>query len=959
MPHLSWSEVRDRAIRFSRNWSDATSERADKQTFYNEFFDVFGIRRASVAAFEANVRNLQGNINAIDLLWRGKFIVEHKSRGEDLSQAETQAFGYIEDLTREGRTDEIPRFVLVSDFANFVLYDLEPEEQLNLPLFAGRPISRSEFVLVDFPRHIRSFAFMLGQTRVRFEAEDEANEKAYKRMCELHDALKAGGLGGHDLERMLVRILFCLFAEDTLIFQPEAFTQFIRTQTRADGADLGARLNELFDWLNKPDADHALEDTHTFYGFRYVNGGLFNERLDYPRFNAVMREALLFCCEFMWAKISPAVFGSLFQGVMDDRARRQQGAHYTSERDIMKVLRSLFLDDLRAEWERLKTDRSSRRRASQNAFHQRLRSLQFLDPACGCGNFLVLAYRELRALEIDVVRELTTGVGSQQLLPIVNVDQFHGIEYSEWPVRIAEVALWLMDHQMNQQASEVFGQPIDRLPLRSSPHIVQGNSLRLDWNAVLPREQCSFVLGNPPFIGAKFQNDEQRADMDAIAGDAENSGLLDYVTGWYFKAAEYIQGTRIIVGFVSTNSISQGEQVGTLWNYLFQHSRLKIHFAHRSFTWASEARGKAHVHVVIIGFAVFDSAKKLIYDYEGEMPTVITAKNISPYLVEGSDLAITNRSTPLCEVPEMGIGNKPIDGGNYLFTPEEKAAFLKEEPAAKELFRRWIGSEEFINGIERWCLWLGDCPPEKLRVMPHAMARVEAVRKLRLASKSAPTRKIAETPTRFHVENMPKRTYLIVPEVSSEKRQFIPIGFLKPDVLSSNLVKIIPNATPFHFGILSSTMHMAWVRQVCGRLESRYRYSNKLVYNNFPWPQTATDKQRAVVEEKAQAVLVARESHLPPRGMSTLADLYDPVSMPPELVKAHAELDRAMEKCYRPEPFQSDRERVEHLFSLYEKLTAPLLPVTPKTRGRRSQVAATTPRSTRQRTPGLTDQTSV
>jgi hypothetical protein len=515
MPHLSWSEVRDRAIRFSRNWSDATSERADKQTFYNEFFDVFGIRRASVAAFEANVRNLQGNINAIDLLWRGKLIVEHKSRGEDLSQAETQAFGYIEDLTREGRTDEVPRFVLVSDFANFVLYDLEPEEQLNLPLFAGRPISRVEFPLADLPRHIRSFAFMLGQTRVRFEAEDEANEKAYKRMCELHDALKAGGLSGHDLERMLVRILFCLFAEDTLIFQPESFTQFIRTQTRADGADLGARLNELFDWLNKSAADQQMEDTHPFYGFRYVNGGLFNERLDYPRFNSAMRDALLFCCEFMWAKISPAVFGSLFQGVMDDRARRQQGAHYTSERDIMKVLRSLFLDDLWAEWERLKADRSSRRRAGMEAFHQRLRSLQFLDPACGCGNFLVLAYRELRLLEIEVVGELTTGAGRQQLLPIINVDQFHGLEYSEWPVRIAEVALWLMDHQMNQQASEIFGQPIDRLPLRSSPHIVQGNALRTDWNTILPREKCAFVLGNPPFVGKHLMNGEQGIDMHA------------------------------------------------------------------------------------------------------------------------------------------------------------------------------------------------------------------------------------------------------------------------------------------------------------------------------------------------------------------------------------------------------------------------------------------------------------
>jgi hypothetical protein len=682
-----------------------------------------------------------------------------------------------------------------------------------------------------------------------------------------------------------------------------------------------------------------------------------------------MREALLFCCEFMWAKISPAVFGSLFQGVMDDRARRQQGAHYTSERDIMKVLRSLFLDDLRAEWERSKADRSSRRRANQNEFHQRLRSLQFLDPACGCGNFLVLAYRELRALEIDVVRELTSGAGGQQLLPIVNVDQFHGIEYSEWPVRIAEVALWLMDHQMNQQASEIFGQPIDRLPLRSSPHIVQGNALRTDWNVILPRGQCSFVLGNPPFIGAKFQNDEQRADMDAIAGDVENSGLLDYVTGWYFKAADYIQGTPIVVGFVSTNSISQGEQVGTLWNHLYQYSRLKIHFAHRTFTWASEARGKAHVHVVIIGFAAFDSRNKRIYDYaedgkvalprspnirveqqlrstNTETVTVTSAQNISPYLVEGSDLAITNRSSPICDVPEMGIGNKPIDGGNYLFTPEEKSAFLGEEPAAKDFFHRWIGSEEFINGIERWCLWLGDCPPGQLRAMPHAMARVEAVRNLRLASKSAPTRKIAETPTRFHVENFPKQTFLVIPEVSSERRNYIPIGFVKPETLASNLLKVIPDATNFHFGILSSAIHMAWLRQVCGRMKSDYRYSNKLVYNNFPWPNP-TPEQRERVEEKVQAVLDARAPHLPPRGMSTLADLYDPNSMPPELHRAHTELDRAVEKCYRTEPFRSDRDRVEHLFRLYEQLTAPLLPAPPRMQGRRSQSVATKSRPSR------------
>ena len=956
MPHLSWSEVRDRAIRFSRNWSDATSERADKQTFYNEFFDVFGIRRASVAAFEANVRNLQGNINAIDLLWRGKLIVEHKSRGEDLSQAETQAFGYIEDLTREGRTDEIPRFVLVSDFANFVLYDLEPEEQLNLPLFGGRPISRSEFALADFPRHIRSFAFMLGQTRVRFEAEDEANEKAYKRMCELHDALKAGGLSGHDLERMLVRILFCLFAEDTLIFQPESFTQFIRTQTRADGADLGARLNELFDWLNKSAADQQMEDTHPFYGFRYVNGGLFNERLDYPRFNSAMRDALLFCCEFMWAKISPAVFGSLFQGVMDDRARRQQGAHYTSERDIMKVLRSLFLDDLWAEWERLKADRSTRRRAGMEAFHQRLRSLQFLDPACGCGNFLVLAYRELRLLEIEVVRELTTGAGRQQLLPIINVDQFHGLEYSEWPVRIAEVALWLMDHQMNQQASEIFGQPIDRLPLRSSPHIVQGNALRTDWNTILPREKCAFVLGNPPFVGKHLMNGEQGIDMELVWGETDGAGLLDYVTGWYRKAAEYIRDTRIIVGFVSTNSISQGEQVGVLWNSLFQRFGLKIHFAHRTFTWASEARGKAHVHVVIIGFAAFDSVNKRIYDYESEAVTVTSAKNISPYLIEGNDTTLTSRTNPICDVPKMSKGSQPTDDGNLIIEEVDRQQFLAENPGAEKYLRPFLCAEEYLHSVPRWCLWLVDASPSDIRTIPGIKKRLEAVREFRLASKKEATRRGASEPGLFTEIRQPKFRYIVIPRHSSETRRYIPFGYFEPEYIVADSCSSVPDASIFHFGIISSAIHMAWVRQVCGRIKSDFRYSNKIVYNNYPWPVNATDKHRAVVEEKAQTVLAAREPHLPPRGMSTLADLYDPLSMPPELVKAHAELDRAVEKCYRPEPFHSDRERVEHLFRLYEQLTAPLLPVTPRTRGRRSQTATTIPRPRRQRTPGLPGQ---
>lgn len=959
MPRLSWNEVKARAIRFSREWSNASSERADKQTFYNEFFDVFGIRRASVASFEANVRNLQGNTSAIDLLWRGKLIVEHKSRGESLDQAETQAFTYIEDLTREGRFDEVPRFVMVSDFASIVLYDLEPEEQRNLPLFAGRPLSRIEFPLADFPRQIRAFAFILGQTRVRLDPEDPANEKAYARMCELHDALKAGGFAGHELERLLVRILFCVFAEDTGIFEPESFTNFIRQQTREDGSDIGAQLNQLFDWLNNPQAESRLEDTDALYGFRYVNGGLFAERLGFPRCNRAMRDALIECCEFHWAKISPAVFGSLFQGVIDDRARRQQGAHYTSERDIMKVIRSLFLDDLRAELDQLKRDRSTRRRANLETYQTKLRSLKFLDPACGCGNFLVLGYRELRQLEIDAIRELH-GTEQQELnvrdLCKVDVDQFYGLEYSEWPVRIAEVAMWLIDHQINAQAAEVFGQRFERLPLRASPHIVHANALRTDWNTVLPREQCSYVLGNPPFVGHQWRNPEQQEDMARVWGELGRFGRLDYVTCWFRRSAEYIAGTRIHVGFVATNSISQGEQVGILWADMFSRS-MAIDFAHRSFNWQSEARGAAQVDVVIIGFSLNPPQTRRLYDYDadeaGIQATVTECANISPYLVVGPNLILPSRTEPRAGFPEMKKGSQPTDGGHLILTESEKTELLNREPEAEAWLRPFVGGDELIRSTHRWCLWLKDTPPNVLRRLPCVMERVAAVRESRLRSPTPQVKSFAEQPTLFTQDRQPNAAFIAVPEVSSENRQYIPIAFFQPTIIASNKLQIIVGGTIFHFGVLTSAIHMAWVRVVSGRLESRISYAPS-VYNNFPWPNP-TPEQRARVEEKAQAVLDARAPHLPPRGMGTLADLYDPNTMPPELHRAHAELDRAVERCYRAERFTSDRERVEFLFRLYEQLTAPLLPVTPRARSRR-QTDTATPRPRRGRTPGLPSQ---
>ncbi len=965
MPHLSWNEVRDRALRFSRDpiHLAAKSERAEKQTFWNAFFEVFGLRRASFASFEENVRNLKGHTSAIDLLWKGRLLVEHKSFGEDLDLAATQAFTYIEDLTREDRWDEIPRYVLVSDFARFVLYDLEPDDQLDLPLFAGRQIEKHHFTLAEFPKHVRHFAFMLGQTRVRYKPEDEANEKAYARMCQLHDELKAGGFGasaenprgGHELERLLVRLLFCLFAEDNGIFDPETFTAFVRHRTRPDGSDLGQHLQHLFEILDTAPAQRQSGLDDDLAAFPYVNGQLFAERLRTPVFTRAMRDSLLACCDFQWARISPAVFGSLFQGIMEDRARRQQGAHYTSERDILKVIRSLFLDELRAEWTRLLADRSNRRIPGLQRFHQRLRELQFLDPACGCGNFLVLAYRELRLLETEVLRELLATGGGQALFPIVDVDQFHGIEIGEWPVRIAEVALWLMDHQMNSQASELFLSRFERLPLRATPHIVHANALRLDWHTVLPAAQCSYVLGNPPFIGKQYRNAEQQADMALIWEGVKGAGVLDFVTAWYRKAAAYIHGTRIPVAFVSTNSISQGEQVGILWGDLFQRYAIKIHFAHRTFAWASESRGKAHVHVVIIGFGAFDAANKRIYDYEAghAEPTVTVADNISPYLVAGPDVTITKRTRPLCEVSEIAFGSMANDGGHLMLTDEERAAFLLEEPTAAPFLRPILGSVEFINGIGRWCVWLKDAAPAALRSMPAVLARVEKVRANRLASPRATTRALAAFPTLFGEDRQPTIRYLAIPKTSSEGRPYIPMGFLEPNIVANTELPTVAGASDFEFGVLTSSMHMAWTRQVAGRLKSDYRYSAGLVYNNYPWPTAATPAQRAAVESAAQAVLAARAPHLPPQGLSTLADLYDPLSMPADLARAHAALDRAVEKCYRPAPFHSDRERVEHLFRLYEQLTAPLLPATPRTRARRTPTRPTGTAARRSRTPGL------
>lgn len=933
MPKLTWNETRDRAIRFSREWSTATHEQRDKQTFWNEFFECFGLPRRSVAIFEHAVAKARGRYNFLDLFWPGVLLVEHKSAGASLTRAESQAFAYLADLARQGQADQIPRYVALCDFRHWVLFDLEPAEPEGLPLLDnGRPYRVVEFELRDLHRHVREFAFIKGEKPVRLDPEDPANLTATQLLADLHDALEGTGFTGHALERMLVRLLFCLFAEDTGIFEPSSFTELVR-RTREDGADLGMHLAQFFQVLNTPPENRQSSLDDDLAAFPYVNGGLFDENLLIASFTSAHRDALLKCCGFYWARISPAVFGSLFQGILalgDKKKRRQLGAHYTSERDIMKLLRSLFLDDLRAELDAATKDRSTRRVERLRDFQKHLRTLKFIDPACGCGNFLMLAYRELRRLENHTIIALRNIEGNTQReldirrLAQIDVDQFYGIEIGEWPVRIAEVGLWLTDHQCNVELAEELGQSFRRLPLRATPTLRVGNALQIDWRELLPPSDNVLVLGNPPFIGKHLLSPEQAADMDLVWGETNGAGFLDYVTGWYRKAAEYVQGSRARCAFVSTNSISQGEQAGILWGHLFQHYAIKIHFAHRTFSWMSEAKGKANVHVVIIGFGSFDKAPKNIYDYEGDKvnATVTQVRNISPYLIEGPDVALPIRREPICDVPNIIYGNKPSDGGHLIIEPEDLATFLDQNPDARPYVKPFLSADQFLNGEKRWVLWLVDAPPSVIRENPGVRKRVEAVREFRLASRKESTRRRADRPALFDQIRQPTNRYVVIPCHSSENRKYVPFAYFGPEVIIGNSCTAVPNASLFHFGVISSSMHMAWMRVVCGRLESRYRYSNKLVYNNFPWPTDVVIKDRDAVETAAQAVLDARAGF----STATLADLYDPVSMPATLSKAHANLDRAVDRCYRRELFPSDRARVEHLFSLYERITAPLIP---------------------------------
>ncbi|MFA6552456.1 MAG: DNA methyltransferase [Candidatus Paceibacterota bacterium] len=895
---ISPNEIKNRALAFYQEWILEEREDAEAQTFWNDFFEVFGVNRRRVASFEHPVNKIDNSKGYADLLWKGVLIVEHKSRGKDLDTAYQQVKDYFPGL----KDEELPRYIIVSDFEQFRVYDLEKNK-------------RHDFFTRELSKNIDLFGFISGhKNEYDYEVEVSANVKAAELMAEFHNEIAKTGYIAPDLEIFLIRILFCLFADDTGIFPKDAFKNYINHRLSDDGSDLGPKLAQIFQILNTPEKDRQSNLDEDIAKLPYVNGGIFSKNIGIVSCDVTTKLRLMKCCDFDWSAISAAIFGSLFQGVMNENARRHLGAHYTSEQNILKLIKPLFLDDLYIELDDVRYDPKR-----LDIFHTKLGQLKFLDPACGCGNFLVIAYRELRALEMEILKiKIKNGIEIPEDPTRVSIEQFYGIEIEEFPARIAEVAMHLIDHQMNLEFGKMLGRYIRKLPIKKSATIKNADALSFDWNELVPKKELSFILGNPPFSGARLMSETQKEGLLKAFDNMKGSGNLDFVTAWYAKAAKYIQDTKIKVGFVSTNSISQGEQVGLLWKYL-KDLNIVIHFAHQTFKWSNDAPGVAAVYCVIIGFGAFDIERKYLYEYEnirGE-DKEREVKHINPYLVEGEDILLENKKKPICDVPEMIFGNMANDGGNLIIEDKELVDFLQLEPNAKKYIRPLIGSEEFINNTKRWCLWLVDADPTEIRAMPNVIDRIEKVKILRLKSKRGATNSLAKYPTLFGEIRQPNSDYLLIPRVSSENRSIIPIGYMSKEVIVTDRCAFVPSATLYLFGVLTSSMHMVWVNRVCGRLKSDYNYSINIVYNNFPWPKNVSEEKKKKVEQCAEYILDSRSTF----PHSSLADLYDPDTMPPDLWRSHKNLDKAVENCYGKK-FNNDEERISFLFDLYKKYTA-------------------------------------
>ena len=915
------TDVQQRAAAkaFIEYWTGRGDEKQETQRFWIDLLrNVYGIAEPEKAIeFEYPVK--LEHVSFIDgYIRETRVLIEQKGADIDLRRGYKQSDGSMLTPYQQARRyagylphDMNPRWIVVCNFREFHIHDM------------NRPNDEPEVVaLADLEKEYHRLNFLVDTGDENIKKEMEISLQAGEIVGTLYDALLKQYKDPESpdtlksLNALCVRLVFCLYAEDAEIFggHGKFHDYMLRHQNDARRA-----LIDLFQVLDtKPeDRDPYMDDD--LAAFPYVNGGLFaDENIIIPRLDETIVDLLLHraSSDFDWSSISPTIFGAVFESTLNPETRRSGGMHYTSIENIHKVIDPLFLDDLKAELAEIQsiTVETTRKRRLKDYQHK-LAGLKFLDPACGSGNFLTETYISLRKLENEALRSLSDQIMLGDVTnPIqVSIGQFYGIEINDFAVTVAKTAMWIAESQMMKETEDIMHMSLDFLPLKSYANIVEGNALRMDWESVVPKQELNYIMGNPPFVGARMMSPEQKDDLNSVFPGWKNAGNLDYVSCWYKNAADLMDGTAVRSALVSTNSVTQGESVANLWKPLFE-AGIHIDFAHRTFRWDSEAKMKAHVHCVIVGFSVAPNSKPKVI-FTSDRPQI--AENINGYLLDADNVFVESRNKPICDVPEIGIGNKPIDGGNYLFTEEEMQEFVEKEPASKKWFKPWYGSQEFINRKPRYCLWLGDCPPNELRKMPECMKRVNAVRQLRLESKSAGTRKLADTPTRFHVENMPKGTYIVIPEVSSERRKYVPMGFMSPDILCSNLVKIIPNATLYHFGILTSNVHMAWMRAVCGRLKSDYRYSKDVVYNNFPWP-TPTDEQKAKIKETAQAILDARALYPD----SSLADLYDETTMPPELRKAHQQNDKAVMRAYGFDiKTTTETSCVAELMRMYQKLT--------------------------------------
>jgi hypothetical protein len=904
----SWNQIRKDAAAFAVRWADATDEAAEAQSFWTEFLTLFGVDRKRVAVFEKRAERLStGGRGRIDVFWPGVLIAEHKSAGKDLDAAEEQALDYLDSIDQ----DAFPGLLVVSDFARMRVIDL------------GGDRIAYEFPLSDLVKEIDRFGYLAGYSGRQLEQarEHEVDIAAARLMGSLYESISKTGFTEHETSVFLVRMLFILFGDDTGLWEKSLFLEFLETRTQPDGSDLGPQLALLFQTLDRPEDKRPPTLDELLARFPYVNGGLFADRLDIPSFNGDIRQVLIDCCHIDWGSIVPAIFGSLFQSVKSKEDRRLLGEHYTSEENILKVIGPLFLDDLRAGYEKAFNDARKLER-----LRDQMGAMKFLDPACGCGNFLVIAYREMRQLELDILVRLQDLTGQSQLaldatLGLrVSPSQFYGIEYEEWPARIAEAAMFLIDHQANQILARRFGQAPDRLPISTTATIVHANALRIRWDEVVPGfDSQTMVMSNPPFLGSLMLSDSQKEDARAVWGDFKRLGTMDYVTNWFVLGARLIAKHGCSVGFVATNSITQGEQVGALWSELRKYG-VHIGFAHQTFAWSNEAAGQAAVHVVILGLTDKPRPSARLFTYpdlrgaasEREVPS------INPYLIPGDLTIVESRGTPLNPGQvQMRFGSMPRDGGWLSKIDAATAADIRaSDPVAAKYLRPLIGAEELINGGERWCLWLVDAEPADLRSSPVLRDRLAKVRQMRMESKAASTRKWADSPGLFVQNGQPTTRYLAVPGVSSESRPYVPMAMFEPDVIASNALLTISDADLFTFGLLQSVAFSVWNATVSGRLESRFRISAEITYHNFPYPPAASD-QRQAVEEAAQGVLDARAAHPD----STLADLYDPLSMPRDLLAAHRTLDKAVLAAYGLPADADPTSILSHLFRLYEQLT--------------------------------------